>query len=164
MSLASVLKLIHVFAAFWLVTGIIGRYVALNKAEQSTDIPSLRVLIPVASVFERGMVLPGSFAVLIAGLVTAWIQGWPILGFFQGGASNWVLVSLVLFLSLIPVIIFIFVPRGKVFETAYTDAVTKDRITPELSTAFRDPVVRAGHIYEIIVMVVIVALMVLKPF
>jgi hypothetical protein len=110
------------------------------------------------------MVLPGSFAVLTAGLATAWVQGWPILGFLQGGSSNWVLVSLILFLTIIPVIRFIFLPRGKRFEAAFDQAQAQNRVTPELTTAFNDPLVRAGHIYEMALLGLVTALMVLKPF
>jgi hypothetical protein len=162
--LALVLKALHVFAAMWLVAGLIGRYVALSKAEQSRDIHAIRSILPVAGVFENSMVIPGSTAVLVAGLLTAWTKGWPVLGFIQGGASNWVLVSLVLFLTLFPLIVFVFVPRGKVFERAMKEAVAQERVTPELAAAFGDPAVRAGHYYELSVMAVIVALMVLKPF
>lgn len=164
MNTALFLKLLHVLAAFWLVTGLLGRYVTLYKAEQSTKIEAVLSLLPVGAVFERAMVIPGSFAVFVAGLATAWAQGWPILGFLQGGASNWVLASLVLFLTLIPVIMFVFVPRGKVFETALNDAVAKELVTPGLTAAFQDPLVRAAHIYELAVIAVITALMVLKPF
>lgn len=164
MNLANILKLLHIFAAIWLIIGVVGRYVAMQKAEQSTDMGAVRALLSVAGVFERGFAIPGSLAVLVAGLVTAWAQGWPILGFLQGGSSNWVLVSLVLFLTLFPLIRFVFLPRGKVFEAAYNQAVAQDNVTPELSAAFRDPVVRAAHMYEFGITAVIVALMVLKPF
>jgi hypothetical protein len=99
-TLALILKLLHVFAAIWLMIGIIGRTVLLSRAEHSQEIESVRVLLPVAHIFESKMVIPGSSAVLLAGLVTAWVQGWPILGFLQGGASNWVLVSLLLFATI----------------------------------------------------------------
>lgn len=164
MNLPTILKLLHVFAAFWLITGIIGRYVINKKASESKDMQVVCALMPASGVFEQAMVLPGSFAVLAAGLVTAWAQGWPILGFLQGGSSNWVLASLVLFLTIIPLIRFVFVPRGKMFEAAFNDAAAKGQVTPELSAAFRDPLVRAAHIYEFGAIVVIVALMVLKPF
>lgn len=164
MTLALTLKLLHIFASIWMIAGIIGRYVTLQKAEQSTDMHAVSVLIPVAGIFERVMVRPGSMAVLLAGLVTAWAQGWPILGFIQGGASNWVLVSLLLFLTMIPLIGLIFLPRGRIFEAAFTNAVKVDRVTPELQAAFHDPLVRAGHIYEIAAIAVITTLMVFKPF
>ena len=164
MSIPLILKLLHVFAAIWLITGLIGRNLVLSRAARSANLQEIRTLLPISAVFEKRMVLPGSTAVLLAGLVTAWAQGWPILGFLQGGASNWVLVSLLIFLTIIPVIRFVFVPRGKRFEAALKDAEARNTITPELLSAFHDPAVRAGHRYEIVMMVVIVALMVLKPF
>lgn len=164
MAFSLFLKLIHVLAAVWMTTGIIGRYVAMQKAEESKNIHTVKALMSVAGVFERIMVIPGSFAVLVAGLITAWVQGWPILGFLQGGTVNWVLVSLILYLTLIPIIRFVFLPRGKVFEAALHDAIEKDQVTPELSQAFRDPIVRTAHYYEIAVVVIIFSLMVLKPF
>jgi hypothetical protein len=67
-------------------------------------------------------------------------------------------------LTIIPVIRFVFLPRGRVFEAALKDAVARGQVTPELISAFRDPLVRAGHVYELAVIAVIYALMVLKPF
>jgi hypothetical protein len=162
--LGLVLKTLHVLTAMWMIAGGVGRFVALSKAERSTDIRSVRAILSVAGVFENAMVIPGSTAVLLAGLVTAWAQGRPILGFIQGGSSNWMLVSLLLFLTVIPVIVFVFIPRGRLFERALNEAVAQDRVTPELTAAFRDPLVRAGHYYELVLFALIVALMVLKPF
>ncbi len=164
MNFALILKLIHILTAIWMIAGLIGRAVTLDKAGKSKDIREVTSLLGLSEIFERRMVIPGSAAVLIVGLVTALAAGWPILGFLQGGASNWVLVSFVLFLTIMPVIRFIFVPRGKVFEAAYKDSVLKERITPELDASFRDPVVRAAHLYEGAVVAIIIALMVLKPF
>jgi hypothetical protein len=164
MFLAAFLKFLHVAAAMWMVTGIIGRTVVLAKAGRSADIHEVRTLLPLSTIFEKSMVIPGSSAVLIAGLVTAWAEGWPVLGFIQGGSANWVLAALLLYLTTIPLIIFVFTPRGKVFEAAFQEAVKQERITSELSMAFNDPAVRAAHRYELAILVVIVALMVLKPF
>jgi len=44
------------------------------------------------------------------------------------------------------------------------DALTKGQMTPELRAHLDDPVVRIAHGYEFISMVVIVYLMVFKPF
>ncbi len=162
--LAPILKVLHVFAGFWMTAGLIGRYVALAKAEQATDLATLRAVMPVAAVFEQRMVIPGSAAVLAAGLLTAWTEGWPVLGFIQGRRSNWVLVSLVLFLSINLLVVFVFVPRGKIFERAMGEAIGAGRVTPALTAAFHDPVVRAAHYCELVVVALIIALMVLKPF
>jgi hypothetical protein len=164
MNLALLLKLLHVFTAIWLIAGLIGRYVALAIAGHSRDVHAILAVLPAAGIFERRMVIPGSAAVLVAGIVTTFAEGWPILGFIQGGASNWVLVSLVLFLTINPLIILVFIPRGKVFEAALQQAIARDQVTPELTAAFNDPLVRAGHIYELVIVAVIICLMVLKPF
>lgn len=161
---ARFLEFLHVAAAFWLVTGLLGRTVVMAAAERSTDLNRIRALLPVARVFENGMVQPASGAVLIAGLLAAWLGGWPILGFLQGGSANWVLVSLLVFISIFPVIRFIFVPGGKRFEQALAGAESAGQVTPELTAAFHDPAVRAGHIYELAALVVIIFLMVAKPF
>ena len=164
MSLPLILKLLHVFAAIWLITGLIGRNLVLSMAGRSTSVQQLQAMLPIGTIFEKRMVIPGSTAVLLAGLITAWAQGWPILGFLQGGASNWVLVSLFLFLTIFPLIRFVFLPRAKIFEAALKESAARDAITPELTAALHDPAVRAGHLYEIVLLVVIVSLMVLKPF
>lgn len=164
MNLAQLLKLVHIASAFWLIAGILGRNLVFATAGRSTDLKTVLALVPLGGVFDRRMVIPGSNAVLIAGLLTAWAQGWPILGSLQGGRSNWVFVSLLLMLSLIPVITLVFQPRGRVFEQALRQAEIEARVTPELSAAMQDPLVRAAHVYELVVLAVIVTLMVLKPF
>jgi hypothetical protein len=164
MSPGSVLEFLHVAAAFWMTAGIIGRWVAQAQASRSTSIAQVQALMPAAGVFERAMVIPGSMVVFVVGLITAWVQDWPILGFIQGGHSNWVLASILLFLSLIPVVRFVFLPRGKVFDAALDEAALENRVTPALTAAFNDPVVRAFHIYELVVVGLIIALMVTKPF
>ena len=83
-------------------------------AGRSTSVQQLQAMLPIGTIFEKRMVIPGSTAVLLAGLITAWAQGWPILGFLQGGASNWVLVSLFLSLTISPLIRFVFLPRAKI--------------------------------------------------
>ena len=101
---------------------------------------------------------------MIAGLIAAWARGWPILGFLQGGQANWVLVSLVVYLSIIPVIVFVFVPRGKRFRLALEAAVAEGRVTPALSAALADPALAAARAYEQGMILVLTFLMVLKPF
>ncbi len=54
----------------------------------------------------------------------------------------------------------VFLPHGKVFEGALEDA----RQRGEPRTALRDPAVRNARAAEIVVVAIIVALMVTKPF
>jgi hypothetical protein len=58
----------------------------------------------------------------------------------------------------------VFLPRGKVFEAALEDATAKGTMTPELQRAFADPVVAFARNAELVAVVVIIALMVAKPF
>lgn len=164
MNLAIILKLVHVACAFWFVSGIIGRAVTLALAAKSDDVRAIAALDRLTGQFERGMVIPGSGAVFLAGLVTAWLQNWPILGFLQGGAVNWVLVSVLLFLSNVPLIIWVYNPRGIIFGAALQASIAQGAVTPELRAAYRDRVVAAAHAYEIAIIIVVAILMVLKPF
>ena len=162
--LAQFIKLLHVVSAILLIAGLIGRQLTRAQAAKATDIRIFQAYIELSGRFENLLVIPGSLLVLVAGLVIAVIRGWPILGFLQGASANWLLVSLVLFLSLIPLVRFVFLPRGKIFEQALQDALAKGQITSELTAAFHDPVVRQAHYAEAIVVAVVLYLMVMKPF
>src|SRR5262249_47148684 len=140
-----------------------GRGIVLRAATQARDVRAVDALVRVAGHFEAMVRIP-SIVVLGFGLLSAWRGGWPILGFLQGGSVNWILASLILSLTLVPLILWVFLPRGRVFEEAFRSALAEGRVTPTLTAAFRDPVVAAGHVWELIVVAFIIALMVMKPF
>lgn len=160
MTLAESLQVLHVASAFWFVAGLIGRNVLLGLARRSDDLRRVRTLVDVAGPFERFMVQPASAVVLVLGILTMWAQGLPV----WGHGTRWVTVSLIAFLSLIPLVPLVFLPRGRVFEAALADSIASGRITPPLSTAFHDPAVAAARWYEIAVVAFVVFLMVAKPF
>lgn len=160
MELADVLQVLHVLAGFWFVAGLIGRDVVLARARRSDDLGRVRALLDVSGPFERWMVIPGSFAVLILGIATMWAQHLPL----WAEGTRWVTVSLVAFLTLAPLVPLVFLPRGRVFESALAGAVEVGHVTPELTAAFHDPVVAAAHWYELGVVAFVVVLMVTKPF
>jgi hypothetical protein len=114
--LAGIAVVVHVLFVFWLVAGVVGRDVCYRQAERATDLSALRTMVGLGSRFELTMVRPATFAVLVAGLIAAWARGWPILGFLQGAAPNWVLAALLIYLSIIPVIVFVFIPRGRIYH------------------------------------------------
>jgi hypothetical protein len=64
--------------------------------------------------------------------VAAWTRGWPLLGVLQGSPINWLFVSFLLYLTQIPIIIFIFLPRGKLFGQKLAVAQAPGMITPDL--------------------------------
>jgi hypothetical protein len=156
--------LLHIMSAFALIAGLIGREATRAYAQRQEKIELFVQLTALSGWFENKLVIPGSNALLLFGLASAWTRGWPLLGILQGSPINWLFVSFLLFLTFIPIIIFIFVPRGKVFEQKLAAAQALGVITPELRAAMDDPVVRAAHIYEAVGVVVIIYLMVMKPF
>jgi uncharacterized membrane protein len=155
---------LHVLVVFLLVAGILGRDVVYERAARASDLAEIRALVSLGGVFERRFVRPATTYVPLAGILAAWLRGWPILGFLQGGQANWVLAAIVIYLTIIPVIVLVLVPRGRIFRRAYDEAVARGAVTPELTRALRDPWVRAARVYEWVMIAVISCLMILKPF
>jgi hypothetical protein len=117
-------------------------------------------LLTVAGRFDRFLVIPSSVAVLVAGLLTMWAQGRSL--FAPHGW--WLGVSLIVFLSSIPLVPLIFVPTGKRFEAAFQDAQARGEVTPELAASFRDGRVAFARAYEQAMVATVIVLMVTKPF
>jgi hypothetical protein len=61
--------LLHVAVAFWFVAGLLGRNLILARARSSRRIGSVDELVELAGRFDRLMVIPGSLAVLLLGLL-----------------------------------------------------------------------------------------------
>lgn len=168
MNIAMLLKILHVLAVMALFAGITGRQVTRSQAKKAAnkagDLKTFLELSALASQFESKLVIPGSSLVMLFGLALGLLQGWPVLGFLQGAAQNWLLVSNLLLASMILVIPAIFLPRGKVFEAALKEAVQRGEITPKLSSSLNDPVVSLAHRWEELSLVAITILMIAKPF
>ncbi|MBI5031238.1 MAG: hypothetical protein HZB51_11980 [Chloroflexi bacterium] len=75
MNLAIILKLLHVLVAIWFITGLLGRRLVLSQAAKASEIKIVDALAQLAGRFENTMVIPGSMAVALLGLFTAWAQG-----------------------------------------------------------------------------------------
>jgi hypothetical protein len=164
MNIYALFKLLHVAVAFWFIAGLIGRQLALSQAARISDVNVFAGLSDLAGRFDRLMVIPGSQVVFLIGLITGWAGGWPVLGFLEGGKANWVLASIVLFLSSLPSIPLIFLPSGKRFDEALKAARTQGEVTPALRAVITNRTVAMAHAYEMTVVALIVVLMVLKPF
>jgi hypothetical protein len=126
---------------------------------RADDVESAYQLSQAAGPFEK-LVIRSANLLLPAGLLTAWAQGYPWLGLTTG----WMLLSLVLLLSVIPLGLLIFLPRGRTFEAAMTAAHEQRVVTPELRAAFADPRAAFARRYELVMVGIVVALMVLKAF
>jgi hypothetical protein len=113
MNLALVLELLHVFAVFWFVAGLLGRAMAQAQARRATELGDLESVMRVSSLFELRMVRPGSLLLLAAGLLTAYLKGWPILGPLSGHPPYWVFASLVVFLTPFTLVPLVFIPPAR---------------------------------------------------
>lgn len=153
------LKLSHVVLAMALVAGLIGRWLMLEAAKRSDEIGRTKTFLQASAPFER-MVILSSMAILPAGLLTAWAQGYPWLGLTTG----WMLASVFLYVFISALIPTIFLPNGRRFADALDGAQRDGNVTPALRAAFAEPAVRAAHWAQAAAIAVIVALMVLKPF
>lgn len=163
LELAGLIKVVHALVGVLFVAGLIGRWVALREAARAQEIGQVRSMLVVSARFER-IVVATSLFVLLLGLLTAVAQGRPFLGPLQGAPVDWLFVSLVIYVSAVPLVPIVFLPRGRVFDAALEEATAQGAVTEGLRTAFRDPVVYAAHAYELGVTVVVLILMIAKPF
>jgi uncharacterized membrane protein len=159
MDVETVLKFLHVAAASVFVAGLIGRGLVLGRARRSRHLAEIELYLKLSDPFEK-MVVQGSIAVLVLGIVTMIAQGRPL---FQEG-SYWLPTSIALFATIIVLVPTVFIPRGKAFGRALDDARQRGEVTGELERAFRDDTVAFARIYEFVVVGIMGALMVLKPF
>jgi uncharacterized membrane protein len=159
------MKLLHVLASFWLISGVVGRGLAFWQARRTTDVQAVHALLQISEFFERYAVIPVSVAVLVFGLIVTWMQKWPLFGFLQGSPSNWLLISFILFISLSAFIGPLgLIARRKERMRALKEALTQGTITLRLMAALNDKVVIRYRFVEFIILVIVIALMVTKPF
>jgi hypothetical protein len=160
---AVLLKITHAVLGIWIIAGLVGRWVTLGQASRATDIASLQTLLGLSDRFER-MVIRLPSIVLVLGIGTAIAEQRAFLGPLQGASFDWLFASLLLYLSILPVIALVFLPRGKVFAAALEEATAEGRVTERLTAGFHDPVVYAAHVYEFVAIVGVFILMITKPF
>jgi uncharacterized membrane protein len=157
-------RVLHVAVAFWFVGGFVGRGLVMLHARRSRDVQGVATLTELAAAFDRLLVIPGSAAVLLLGLSTAWIQGYPLFGFLQGSHTNWVLASLVLFICIMALGPAVFLPTSRTLDRAVEEARAEGVVTPALSAALKSRKADLALGAEAIVVAVVIVLMVVKPF
>jgi hypothetical protein len=155
------LKFAHLVCAIALLAGLIGRGLVRRRLPQVASIPVLQEDMVLVGRFDEWLVVRGSLLTLVTGVLLGIVGQWPYL---VAGHPTWLFVSLLLFLSQIPLVVFVFVPRGKAFGKVYAAALQEQQITPLLRAALADPAVCAATIYESLSVAIILALMVFKPF
>jgi uncharacterized membrane protein len=157
-------KYLHIIAAIMLIGGIFGRQLVRANAKKADDVQIFVALSQAAGRIENLMVIPGSLAATILGVILALMSGYPLFGFLQGAAQNWLFVANILLVMMFLLIPTVLIPRGKKFAVILEAALAKGEMTPELRAAMDDRMVKLVHLYEEVSLVMIVALMVLKPF
>ena len=163
MTATNIVVLIHALVGVVFVAGLVGRWIVLGAAARATELPAMKTLAAAAGPFER-IVIIGSMLVMLLGLLAAFAAGRSVLGPLTGGSVDWLFVSLLLFVSIIPLVPLVFLPRGRVFEAAMAEAEAAGQVTPALRAAWADPIVRAAHIYELGAVTAVLVLMLSKPF
>ena len=165
MNLYVFMKLLHVLAAFWFLSGLVGRDFAFWRAGKATSVQAVQALLQISDFFERYAVIPVSMAVFLFGLIVTFMQKWPLFGFLQGSPINWLLLSFILFLGIsLAIGPLRLVPRRKQRSKALEEALVQKTITPELTATLNDPVVLRFRAIELGIVVLIIILMVTKPF
>ena len=155
---------VHVLTVLWLVAGIVARDVCWWHAARAKDLATLRPIASIASFFDRRAVQPGSFVVLLTGLAAAGMRGYKIFAFARGEGPAWPITAVLIYLSIIPLIVFVFLPKGRFYRAALADAESRGELTARLRASIEDPAVVAARGYEFVMIVVLVYLMVAKPF
>ena len=159
-----IVKFVHVLAVTITIGGMFARQLVRGIAKKSDDVKIVKSLTDVAIRIDRAMVIPWSNLILLAGIVLAIMQKWPILGFLQGASQNWLLVSNILLIVMIGLIPAVFIPHNKRLESLLQTALAEGRVTPALSAALDDQTNKLANYAEEIIVLVITALMILKPF
>ena len=162
--LALLMIVIHVLAVFWLVAGIVGRDVCYWRAARAGDLVNLKTLVSLAGFFEGASVRPMTLVVLVTGLAAAFMRGYPVVGLNGGGGPYWVHAALGIYLSIVPVIVFVFLPKGRLYRVALAEAESRGEVTAALRNTIEDPVVGAARTYELVMVGVLTYLMVVQPF
>lgn len=158
------LKYVHIVAVAITIGGMFARQIVRGLARKSDDLTALAWLTRAVVRIDRLLVIPWSNIMILAGVALALVMKWPILGFLQGAPQNWLLVSNLLLLVMLGAIFGVFVPYNKRLEGILQTALAEGEVTAELSAALAEPKNQAWHHVEEVCILLIAALMVLKPF
>ena len=159
-----IIKYLHILAVTLTIGGMFARQLVRSFAKKSDDVNVAASLVRVAVRMDRVLVIPWSNIMIVMGIILAVMQKWPVFGFLQGASQNWLLVSNILLVVMLTTIFTIFIPHNKKVETILQTALSDGNITPELTAALEDNTNKTAHYVEEAIVLVVAALMVLKPF
>jgi uncharacterized membrane protein len=164
LSAYSILRFLHILFAIIFVGGVLSRQLVRSIAYRSDNPREIAAGIRLADPIEKYMVMPGSLLVILFGAALALTGGRPILGFLEGSTQNWLLVANALIAATFILVPTVFLPKGKIFARNLEEAIEAGVMTPQLQISIDDAAVRLAHTIELIAVVLVVALMVFRPF
>jgi len=159
-----IVKYLHIIAVAITIGGMFARQLVRDVASKSDEVKTVAFLTHIAIRLDRSMVIPASNIMILMGIVLAVMLKWPIFGFLQGASKNWLLVSNLLLIVMLVLIPSVFIPHNKKVEALLQDSLSEGRVTSELKAALNDRKNLLAHRVEETIVLVVAALMVLKPF
>ncbi len=162
MQAAALLRLLHAALGVAFIAGLLGRAAAFRHARRAPTLDATAALMELSDWFERALVIPGSMLILLSGIVIGWMGHWPLLT--PAGHPTWLLVSLVLLLPMVGFIPAVLVPERARRRAALAAALKAGRRSPELDAALARPIVLRLRRLELLIIALVFALMMLKPF
>ncbi len=157
-------KYFHILSVIMMIGGMFARQLVRRMAKNQADVRLVAPLTHLAGRLDRLMVIPGSNATLVFGVVLALIGRQPIFGFLQGSSANWLLAANILLVCVLVIVFSVFVPHNKKLAVILQGALAAGQITAELRAALDDPRLALAHHFEEAATLVITALMVFNPF
>lgn len=157
-------KFLHVSTVAITIGSMFARQLVRGIAQKSEDVNEIASLTRAAIRMDRALVVPFSNLMALMGVILAVMLKWPIFGFLQGAEKNWLLVSNILLVALMIMIVSVFMPYNKKVDGLLQTALAEGKVTSELRTALNDNKNQWAHHIEEVVILLIAALMVLKPF
>jgi ABC-type multidrug transport system fused ATPase/permease subunit len=163
MALWALMRLGHALGGVAFVTGLAGIWIVGGLIRREDSLERMQTLTRAVEPFGRLTTIGGA-VMAILGVATTIALGRPLLGPLQSGTVDWLFVSVLLILPLLAFIAVVYPTRGRAIAAALADATARGTLTPERGAARNDPVLRWARTYELVAVVIVLGLMIAKPF
>lgn len=163
MELGQLLRFGHALAGVTFMAEIVGNWIVIGFARRAESLEMMRLLLRTAAPFGL-LVTGGGITLSVLGVAAAVALGHPLFGPLQGGRIDWMFVSNLLMLPIFGFLISIYPRVGRLISVALRDAEVRGGLTPELAVAWADTRLRVARTYEFVATVVVLGLMIARPF
>jgi hypothetical protein len=159
-----VLRFLHIAGAILFTGGVFARQLVRSQLRLVSERSAFAGLARAARLIDERMVMPGSSLVVVIGLFLAIMTRTPVLGFIQGGAKSWLLVSNLLIVLDILLVVRVFLPVRRQIDAWLAQAPEGEAVPPGLLAFSNGRRLQLAYLTEQISLLIIIALMVFKPF